>query len=137
MSISHNRARRERGRKDDVRNAAGLFAPYPARIGARPRSGLQTEYVQDDETHHDAIVGKGSKAVTFHKCQKSGDDDPGDQKGHHQADAERDEVVGAEHTASFPHLITGGDDERGKRQEKRIFGRDLPIEPDKQAADDR
>ena len=36
----------------------------------------------------------------------------------------------AKDVAGLPHLVTRGDDERGKGEKKRIFRRDLPVKTD-------
>src|SRR6476660_9860684 len=91
---------------------------------------LEAEHVQHDQSHDNSIVRKRAQTVTLHERQKGGDDDPGDEKGHEEPNAERQKILGAKNVAGLPHLVTRGDDERREGEKKRIFRRDFPVKTD-------
>ena len=68
--------------------------------------------------------------MPLHERQKGGDDDPGDEKGDEEPDAERQKILGAKDVSGLPHLVTRGDDKRGEGEKKRIFRRNFPVKTD-------
>jgi hypothetical protein len=63
------------------------------RIDQTDQMNLEAEDIEDANAHEDAVVGKGSEGVPFHKRQKSCNDNPGDDERDKHPDSQRQIVV--------------------------------------------
>ena len=54
---------------------------------------LETEDIEDNNAHEDAVVGKRSERMAFHKREKGRDHNPGDDERHEHPDPECEIIV--------------------------------------------